>query len=72
MVLRAIDDVVGNLTLMKRGHKYSVTEVSSTIVLTDEELTAWRNSSTTVEDRVAIYKRGLLRHEKMQRPREAA
>ena len=72
MVLRAIDDVVGNWAFMKRGHKYSVTVITSTVVLTDEELAAWKRSDTTVEDRAAIFKRGLLRHETLQRPREAA
>jgi hypothetical protein len=72
MVIRALDDAVGSWAFMRRGKKYSVTDVSSTVVLTDEELAAWGSSSTTVEERVAIYKRGLLRYGTLQKPREAA
>ena len=72
MVLRAIDDVIGDLAFMRRGQKYMVATVTSSVVLTAAELEAWGNNNTTVEERVAIFKRGLLRHNKVQRPREAA
>lgn len=70
--LRIVDDVIGNLVFIRQGQRALITTVSSQLVLTPEELAAWNDPDTAVENRVAIFKRGLLRYNMAQRSREVS
>ncbi len=69
-MVKVISEVWESLEITRRDQIVSVVSTSSRLVLTPEELEAW-NSDIDVDTRSAIYRRGLIRYNLMQKPQEA-
>lgn len=69
-LVKVASEVWESLEITRRDQVISVVTTSSVLVLTPEELRAW-NSDIDVETRTAIYRRGLIRFDLMQKPQEA-
>lgn len=64
--INAIRDALLQHNIVLPNQQYQAVTVSSPLVLTARELAAWE-SELPSQDRVAIFRRGLLRHEQTQK-----
>lgn len=65
--ISVVRDALLQHKLMTPNSQYQSVTISSPLLLTARELTAW-STDLPIQDRVAIFHRGLLRHEQTQKP----
>lgn len=61
-LLHVLEGAAGRLVYRLAGRTYRVVTVESRLVLTSEETQAW-DTDMDIEERVATFRRGLLRHQ---------